>query len=333
MSPRPRKPKKPLVELPPGDLVTADLGPLVDEWPETSTSVRMKDPHDKPQKPSEWALVVYAGQALGRIFPLPLGECLLGRSPKAQIALLDDEVSRLHASIQLEDRHGEPRLSLVDLGSTNGTFLNGEIVEGLALLRAGDRITLGHHVLKLVAMDPLERAFHQTLLDQSTKDPLTSLANRGATLAELSTRFDLSRRHDRPLCVVMVDMDNFKRINDTLGHSAGDFVLQGFGERVRANLRTSDHAGRIGGEEFLVILSETDLEGAQMFAERLRSSLFEAPILFSTGPPLTVSCSLGVAQRSSNDLDHGALLARADAALYQAKKLGRNRVEVGLAAP
>jgi diguanylate cyclase (GGDEF)-like protein len=334
MQSRPKKPRKPAGEPPlRSEMATRDLGPLMDEWPETSTSVRVKEPTEKPQQPSEWALVVYAGQALGRIFPLPMGECLIGRSPKAQIALLDEEVSRLHASIQLEERGGEPRLSLVDLGSTNGTFLNGDPVEGLALLRPGDRINLGHHVLKLVAMDPLERAFHQTLLDQSTKDPLTGLANRGATLEELSTRFDLSRRHGRPLCVVMVDMDHFKEINDTLGHSAGDFVLQAFGDRVRTNLRTSDHAGRIGGEEFLAILSETDLEGARMFAERLRSSVAETPFLFTGGPRLSVTCSLGLAQLGSQDLDHGALLARADKALYHAKKNGRNRVEISEPGP
>jgi diguanylate cyclase (GGDEF)-like protein len=127
----------------------------------------------------------------------------------------------------------------------------------------------------------------------------------------------------------MIDMDHFKQINDTLGHSAGDFVLQGFGERVRANLRASDHAGRIGGEEFLVILSETDLEGAQMFAERLRISVSDTPIIFAAGPPMVVTCSLGIAQRLPTDPDHGTLLARADRALYLAKKHGRNRVEIG----
>jgi diguanylate cyclase (GGDEF)-like protein len=328
MPARPKKPKKQPPDPRPGEIATENLGPLRDEWPETSTSVRLKQSEETFENPSEWALVVYAGQALGRIFPLPMGECLIGRSPKAQVALLDDEVSRLHACIQLEGQGERLRLSLVDLGSTNGTHLNGELLAGLALLRVGDRITVGHHVLKLVVMDPLERAFHQTLLDQSTKDPLTGLANRGATLAELSTRFDLSQRHDRPLCVVMVDMDHFKKINDSLGHGAGDLVLQAFGERVRANLRTSDHAGRIGGEEFLVILSETDLEGAQMFAERLRASVADLPMLFPAGQPFSVTCSLGVAQRAVSDLDHGALLARSDAALYLAKKQGRNRVEV-----
>ena len=144
MPSRPRKQKKLPPEPVPAEMATLDLGPIVDEWPETSTSVRPKEALEKPARPSEWALVVYAGQALGRIFPVPTGECLIGRSPKAQIALLDDEVSRLHASIQLEDRGGEPRLSLVDLGSTNGTLLNGHPVVKRQVLSAGDKIRVGH---------------------------------------------------------------------------------------------------------------------------------------------------------------------------------------------
>ncbi|MBI4914098.1 MAG: GGDEF domain-containing protein [Acidobacteria bacterium] len=328
MAKGPSRPRKPGPRTPP-EGPTLDLGPVQDEWSEGSTLVRSKQDLEAPRPSAEWALVVYAGQALGRVFPVVPGENFIGRSPKAQVALLDEEVSRLHATLVLEDRGGpEPRLQIQDLGSTNGTFVNGVQVEGTLTLHAGDRLTLGGHVLKLVAMDPLERAFHQALLDQSTLDPLTGLANRGATLRELGTRFDLSRRHDRPLCVVMVDMDHFKKINDTLGHSAGDFVLQSFGERVRANLRTSDHAGRIGGEEFLAILSETDREGAQMFAERLRRAVADQPHPLPTGP-LEVTCSLGVAQRARSDADPGVLLARADHALYRAKRGGRNLVVLG----
>lgn len=329
MAPRPKKPAR--TSVPPVEAVTHDLGPLPEAWPEAATAVRAKEAQEGPPRPTEWALVVYAGQALGRIFPLAAGESVVGRSPRAQVSLLDEEVSRQHASLKLEERAGEARISLVDLGSTNGTQLNGRPLQGLALLRSGDRIGIGHHVLKLVAMDPLERAFHQTLLDQSTKDPLTGLANRAATLAELAARFDLSRRHGRPLCVVMVDMDRFKSINDTHGHGAGDVVLQAFGERMLASLRASDHAGRIGGEEFVAILSETDLEGAQRFAERLRESVAGTPVAVPSGPTLAVTCSLGVAERAASDPDHGVLLARADAALYRAKQGGRDRVELGLA--
>jgi len=317
---RPAHPQEP----PRVDPVTRDLGPVQDEWPEMATVIRMKDPSSPGLASFEWALVVYAGPALGQLFPLPPGESILGRSPQARVTLLDDEVSRLHARILLDDSGPVPVLTLEDLGSTNGTALNGRTLTGTSPLKTGDRIGIGHHVLKLVAMDPLERAFHQTLLDQSTRDPLTGLANRAASLAELHARFDLSQRHERPLCVVMVDLDRFKDINDTLGHGAGDAVLQAFGERVRANLRTSDFAGRIGGEEFLMILSETELEGAEMFAQRLRAAA-EALHALPSGP-VQATCSLGVAQRRRMDTEPGALLSRADAALYEAKAGGRNRV-------
>jgi len=193
------------------------------------------------------------------------------------------------------------------------------------VLAPGDRIGLGNHVLKLVAMDPLERSFYAVLLDQTTRDPLTGLNNRRSALEELQNRFDLSQRHNRPLAVIMCDLDHFKLINDTLGHGAGDLVLEEFGQRVRSNLRTTDLAGRIGGEEFLLILPETEMEGALLLAERLRAATAEVP--FELQPEsLRVTCSLGVAQRTAEDRDGGVLLARADGALYAAKRGGRDRV-------
>ncbi len=298
----------------------AKLVPL----PEMPTAVRPRT-GEPAGGPAGWALVAYAGAALGRIFPLEPGDTFIGRAPTMNLALLDSEVSRCHARIHLEPGAGAPRILLEDLDSTNGTRVNGEVVRGPVELRPGDRLGLGGHVLKLVAMDALERAFHERMLDLSTKDPLTGLANRSNTLAELQNRFGLSLRYDRPLAVVMCDLDHFKRINDTWGHGAGDLVLQAFGERVRAGLRESDVAGRIGGEEFLMVLPETDLGGGRQFAERLRKTLGASPLLLPAGG-LEVTCSLGVAERRSEDQEPGQLLARADAALYAAKAGGRNRV-------
>jgi two-component system, cell cycle response regulator len=297
-------------------------------WVDMDTVLRKLRPEDKSPEPSEWALVVYAGANLGRVFPLQPGENVIGRSPQAGITLLDEEVSRLHSCVRMEllDDGGQ-RILVEDLQSTNGTFLNGTPVASPQPLVVGDRIAIGTHILKLVAMDPLERAFHETLLDQSTKDPLTGLGNRGATLAELQSRFELSRRHGRPISVIMCDLDHFKQINDEHGHGAGDIVLAGFGERVRQNLRGTDLAGRIGGEEFLLVLPETEAEGALLLAERLRASLSDAPHILPAGP-IQVTCSLGVAQWIQEDRDAGALLGRADEALYAAKHQGRNRVVV-----
>ena len=289
--------------------------------PEMQTVVRNKVEGDPQNAPPEWALVAYAGASLGRIFPLSPGETLLGRAVGSGITLLDDEVSRQHARIHL----GEGRIKVEDLGSTNGTRVNGTLVQGVVALQAGDRLGLGAHVLKLVCMDVLERSFHETLLDLSTRDPLTGLANRGNALAEYQTRFGLSLRYDRPLSVVVCDLDSFKQVNDTHGHGAGDLVLHTFGQRLTESLREADLAGRIGGEEFLMILPETDLSGARQFAERLRRAVADSVVQLPSGP-LRVTCSMGVAERLPLDQDAGQLLARADAALYGAKAGGRNQV-------
>ena len=289
--------------------------------PEVPTVVRPKSEVDALETPAQWALVAYAGAALGRVFPLAAGQVIVGRAPDSGVPLLDGEVSRQHARFRVETG----RVQVEDLESTNGTQVNGLSVRGIAELRPGDRIAIGSHVLKLVFLDPLERAFHETLLDLSTKDPLTGLANRGSALAELQNRFGLSQRYGRPLSVVVCDLDHFKSVNDTYGHGAGDFVLHTFGERLIATLREADLAGRIGGEEFLMVLPETDLTGARPFAERLRKAIAATPVPLASGG-LTVTCSLGIAERTGDDLNAGQLLARADAALYRAKGGGRNQV-------
>ncbi|MDR3669424.1 MAG: GGDEF domain-containing protein [Holophaga sp.] len=308
----------------PEDPDAPDPTVIIPGWSELETALRKRTPDEPEPQPAEHVLVVYAGTHLGRVFPLVPGVNVIGRSPGVDLPLPDDEVSRTHAWVTLRGAPGH-EVMLEDCGSTNGTFLNDQRVTGATPMVAGDRIALGNHVLKLVAMDPLERAFYAVLLDQSTRDPLTGLNNRRSTLEELQHRFDLSQRHERPLGVIMCDLDHFKLINDTLGHGAGDLVLEEFGRRVKNNLRTTDLAGRIGGEEFLLVLPETDMEGALLLANRLRAATGE--VLFDLLPEnLRVTCSLGVAQRTAEDRDGGALMARADGALYAAKRGGRDRV-------
>jgi len=124
----------------------------------------------------------------------------------------------------------------------------------------------------------------------------------------------------------MCDLDHFKVVNDTYGHSAGDLVLRSFGERIQELLRGTDIAGRIGGEEFLLILPETEMEGAMQLGDRLRIAI-EGMVVSYEGQTLRMTCSLGVAERLPEDRDGGALLGRADAALYAAKRGGRNQVK------
>jgi diguanylate cyclase (GGDEF)-like protein len=194
-------------------------------------------------------------------------------------------------------------------------------------LRHGDVVRVGAHAFKLKRLDELERHYHQAVMAQTTVDPLTAVSNRATVLGYLEKHFDLARRHRRPLSVVLCDLDHFKDVNDRHGHAAGDLVLQRFGTILMARLRGSDQGGRIGGEEFLVVLPETQKHEALNVAEDVRKAMESETVLTSDGQALKVTCSLGVAQIQDGDGNGGALLARADVALYRAKGLGRNRVE------
>ena len=163
------------------------------------------------------------------------------------------------------------------------------------------------------------------LRDQAYTDALTDLANRHGWGERAPVLFDHARRHNHPLALIMLDLDHFKRINDTQGHETGDQVLQRVSQVLRENRRTSDLAARLGGEEFAVLLPHTSQEAALLFEQRLRQALFS----FSESQPvLAVNYSAGLAMLTPVDRNITALMARADGALYQAKALGRGRIEI-----
>jgi len=161
------------------------------------------------------------------------------------------------------------------------------------------------------------------LQDQSIRDPLTGLFNRRYMSRHLST---LLSEGSKPVSFLMLDVDFFKQINDTYGHDVGDEVLKEFANRISANVRGIDLACRFGGEEFVVVMPDTDLSFAYLVAERLRQSVADAPfVLNGETRQLPVTISIGVAASQSGDTPE-VLLKRADQALYRAKREGRNRV-------
>jgi diguanylate cyclase (GGDEF)-like protein len=178
-------------------------------------------------------------------------------------------------------------------------------------------------VLVVVVMKQIAKARRLRLLAMT--DPLTGLANRRHTDYRGSEAFKLARLSGEPFCVLAIDIDHFKQVNDTHGHAVGDAVLQRVGRECQRTLRKLDLMGRIGGEEFTGLLPETAEPAACHVAERLRCGV-EALDLDDVAPGLRVTISLGVAQMRSADVDFAALLARADAAMYRAKQSGRNRV-------
>ncbi len=162
----------------------------------------------------------------------------------------------------------------------------------------------------------------------ATVDPLTAIPNRQAVLSRVDEELARASRYKRPLAVVMFDLDHFKRLNDTYGHVAGDIALRQVARRLAENIRSVDLVGRFGGEEFLLVLPETDADAAASLAEKLRRAVAGTPIRLPDGHEATVTVSAGVAGGPGELLHSDALIRDADAALYSAKALGRNTVYV-----
>jgi two-component system cell cycle response regulator len=192
-----------------------------------------------------------------------------------------------------------------------------DVVELGARLRSGERV--------LGLQEELIKA-HEALHHEAMHDRLTTLWNRGRILDQLGRELIRARREHRPLAVAIADIDNFKQINDTQGHQAGDDVLRQVAERMSALRGERDCIGRYGGEEFLIVLPGCDLNAARGMAERLRLAVSTDPI-HSGDFSLNVSVSFGIAATDRCDEQPAVLIHAADEGLYRAKAFGRNRVE------
>ncbi len=264
-------------------------------------------------------LLVISGARLGA--RLVLGELPveIGRAPTTALQLDVDSVSRQHLRIEW---NGESHVA-VDLGSTNGTYVN-EQRATRQQLSDGDRVRVGKVLLKYIAGTNVELACHEELQRLMRYDGLTGIANRLQFAEAMSQRVDAKDGSGRPVSLILFDLDLFKRVNDDYGHTAGDLVLQQAAWAASSQVSDQDLLARIGGEEFAVLCSGSDLGKARALAERLRAAVERAEINFGTRRiPLTVS--LGVAERMPEDSAE-SLFKRADTQLYAAKAAGRNCV-------
>ena len=164
--------------------------------------------------------------------------------------------------------------------------------------------------------------------DRATVDRLTGVANRQSLLAALFAEAERASRYGRPLSVAFVDIDHFKAVNDTYGHAVGDIVLRGVAQAIAANLRTSDMIGRYGGEEFMLILTETNIEEGATLTEKLRTLVQRQRFAIEGAGDIAVTISIGIAGGSGSQLRMDTLVRDADAAMYSAKSLGRNQTYV-----
>ncbi len=172
---------------------------------------------------------------------------------------------------------------------------------------------------------------NRTLCEVTARDTLTGLYNRWYVVEKIDSEINRSLRHGSPMAVLMLDIDHFKRVNDSYGHSVGDVVLQSVGRVLRESCRVYDVPGRYGGEEFCIVLPETRIGNTAVVAERIRGRL-ESTEMMVGDIALSVTASIGIAGVESSPQDRvlspAALIDRADRALYSAKHRGRNRIEV-----
>lgn len=294
-----------------------------DEHERTSTAVpRFPSPTEKHA-----FLLVLSGPQFGDIFPLAPGrELVVGRREDCDVQIRDDGVSRRHATIEVKG----PEAVLRDLGSANGTWVDGKR-EPEAKLVDGTRVQVGGQTtLKFIWADELDARYQVKLAEGALVDPLTGLHNRRHFEERLGSELAAAQRHGHPVSLLLCDVDHFKAINDEFGHLAGDETLKMVAFVLRGAVRKEDVLARYGGEEFVVVARETALDGAQSLGERIRRAVEKSRCAWQ-GHDLGVTVSIGVTVSGGPaefvpGRTERELIEAADRALYLAKQDGRNRV-------
>lgn len=285
----------------------------------------------RPERDLRPALIFLNGDLLAVPIPLEREDVVLGRALEAGVRINDTKVSRLHARISVlkVPREAAPSCVLTDLNSKNGTFLNGQKISE-ETLQPGDKITIGEHILRFELLDEIDREYQQQIRRLLAHDDLTGLLSSRSFFSELRREVARSLAENRPFCVLMMDLDFFKNVNDTYGHLTGSKSLEEVGNCITQTLRTGDVAARFGGEEFAAFLLDANLAQALVAAERIRSVIeaheFSVIKHGKSSDTHKITLSIGVAAFPSDSKDPIELVEMADSALYKAKQLGRNRV-------
>lgn len=275
-------------------------------------------------KEQEACLIIVRGTPQGQRYFLTQAEMTVGRDPSADISIADQSISRKHA--KLEKRDGKILIS--DLGSSNGSFINDKKLNPNepTQLAKEDMVKLGNSIFKFLPAGELETLFYGSLASAAHTDPMTRIYNKGYLLEALEAEFKRAKALHTEFSILFFDLDHFKKVNDTYGHDAGDFVLKEFTNLVKSShLRPKDVFARYGGEEFVVLLANTSGAQGLEIGEKIRASI-EAHAFIYEGKRLPVTTSMGVAELRADIESAQTLLKASDKALYQAKQTGRNKV-------
>lgn len=286
-----------------------------------------------PRKERRPALVSLRGELMAVPIPLERDQVIIGRAIEADVRLNDSRASRLHARIssQQDPNSHQTICHITDLGSTNGTLVNGEPVMEVPL-NDGDKIVIGDHLFRFELLDEIDREFQRHIHRLIAHDELTGLLTSKSFFSELRREAARAEAESRPFCVLMMDLDHFKEVNDTYGHLVGSSTLEETGRIIKEALRAGDVASRFGGEEFAAFLLDANYAQGLVAAERVRAAMaeHEFPVARRDLPDSQtthqITISIGIAAYPDDATDPIHLVELADSALYRAKRSGRNRI-------
>jgi diguanylate cyclase (GGDEF)-like protein len=299
---------------------------------EEVTIITKSDPYDdgpiikvNPSEKASAHLIVLSGANVGQVYNLTKTKIVIGRDENADIQILDAGISRHHARISW-DSHKEG-YKLEDAGSLNGTYANNQRVYEPYFLREGDKIQLGSMtVLKFACSNELETHYAQKMYETAHRDGLIGIFNRRYFDEQCKSHFLAAVRHQQALSLLVLDLDDFKKINDTYGHPVGDQILIEVANLIGKNIRSDDILARYGGEEFVVLCGHTNLLKASILGERIRHAVSHHVFLSATHH-LHLTISIGLASLPDPEITtFEEFIAAADSALYKAKHRGRNCV-------
>ncbi len=277
------------------------------------------------------ALVFLSGELIAVPIPLEREEVIMGRALEADVRVNDTQVSRQHAKVTAVANTAKNLIEyiLTDLDSRNGTFLNGRRVRR-EILENGDKISIGETILRFDLLDEIDREYQRQIHRLISHDDLTGLLSSRSFFSELRREAGRATVENRPFCVLMMDGDKFKNVNDSYGHLTGSKTIEEIGFSIITNLRSGDAAARFGGDEFAAFLLDAELPQALVAAERMRASIesYDFSILRQGKSKEShhITVSIGVSSFPNDSSDPIELVEMADSALYRAKREGRNRV-------
>jgi diguanylate cyclase (GGDEF)-like protein len=290
-----------------------------------SETLIMDDDEDIKVSSCDPYLAIFIGKNSGERHKLKPGIITIGRAPQADITIDDGRISRIHCTIKLSDG----TLSIEDKGSKNGTYVDSSKISH-AILSPGVSIQLGRSVMKIEYKDEAEIQYEQSLTHRVSTDSLTGIFNRQHFISLALKEIAYARRHKQTVAIIMLGIDNFKRVNDNYGRSIGDMVLAQLADLIRQKKRSEDLLGRYGGDKFIILPhGEADREYINRLCERIRMAVENFKFCHADAcvqATISIGFQLDIPGNGETESLMDDLIDQAEQALRLAKNKGKNQI-------